>query len=43
MELVIIFRYLHHPRCLVLGVLETLSLACVEFFALLLVFDLELQ
>lgn len=36
------FKDLHHPGCFVLGVLETLSLACMEFLALLLAFDLEL-
>lgn len=42
MEILIIFRYLHHPRCLVLGVLEILSLACIEFLTSLLAFHLEL-
>lgn len=42
MEMLIIFKYLYHPGCLVLGVLETLSLASKEFLALLFAFDLEL-
>lgn len=42
MEMLIILKYFHHLGCLVLEVLETLSLACMEFLALLLAFDLEL-